>query len=40
MCYDNIVDKMPDGVRLFVIAFVVGAMLDFEELALCLISRI
>jgi hypothetical protein len=27
---------MSDGVKLFVIAFIVGAMFDFEDLALCL----
>ena len=34
MCYNIIVGKMSDGVRLFVIAFIVCAMLDLEELAL------
>ena len=32
VCY-NIVGKMSDGVRLFVIDFVVGAMFDFEDLS-------
>ena len=33
MCYNIIVGKMSDGVRLFAIAFDVGAMFDFEDLS-------
>jgi hypothetical protein len=33
VCYNSIVGKMSDGVRLFAIAFDVGAMFDFEDLS-------
>ena len=33
VCYNIIVGKMSDGVRLFAIAFDVGAMFDFEDLS-------
>ena len=33
VCYNIIVGKMSDGVRLFAIACDVGAMFDFEDLS-------